>query len=49
MIHQVMMLMHLDNDIRKLTQMIHIHPALPEALVVAARAAIAQIEAKNSA
>lgn len=43
MIHQIMMLMHLDNDIRKITQLIHIHPALPEALVVAARAAIAAI------
>ena len=44
MIHEIMMLMHLDNDIRKITQLIHIHPALPEALVVAARAAIAAIE-----
>jgi len=44
MIHQIMMLMHLDNDIRKITQLIHIHPALPEALVVAARAAIAAVE-----
>lgn len=44
MIHQVMMLMHLNNDIRQLTNMIHIHPALPEALVVACRAAIAEID-----
>ena len=49
MIHEVMMLMHLDNDIRKINQLIHIHPALPEALVVAARAAIGAIEKnKNS-
>lgn len=47
MIHQIMMLMHLDNDIRKITQLIHIHPALPEALVVAARAAIAEVEQSN--
>jgi len=39
-----MMLMHLKNDIRELPKMIHIHPALPEALSVAARAAIAAIE-----
>lgn len=44
MIHEIMMLMHLDNDIRNITRLIHIHPALPEALVVAARAAIAAIE-----
>ena len=44
MIHQIMMLMHLNNDIRKITQMIHIHPALPEALVVAARGAIEAVE-----
>ncbi len=43
MIHQMMTLMHLNNDIRKLTGLVHIHPALPEALVVAARAAIAAI------
>ena len=49
MIHQIMMLMHLDNDIRKITQLIHIHPALPEALVVAARAAIAAIEKSKQA
>lgn len=44
MIHEIMMLMHLDNDIRKITELVHIHPALPEALVVAARAAIVAIE-----
>ena len=40
MIHQIMMLMHLKNDIRELPKMIHIHPALPEALAVAAQSAI---------
>ena len=43
MIHQIMMLMHLNNDIRELPKMIHIHPALPEALAVAAQSAIAAI------
>lgn len=44
MIHEIIMLMHLNNDIRQLTKMIHIHPALPEALVVAARKAIVEID-----
>lgn len=44
MIHEIMMLVHLDNDIRNITKLIHIHPALSEALVVAARAAIAAVE-----
>ena len=48
MIHQIMMLMHLDNDIRKLPGMVHIHPALPEALLVAAHSAIAAIEQGKS-
>ncbi len=48
MIHEIMMMMHLDNDIRKITRLIHIHPALPEALVVAARAAIAAIETSKA-
>jgi len=43
MIHEMMMLMHLNNDIRQITKLIHIHPALPEALVVAARKALAEI------
>ncbi|MEH6457642.1 MAG: FAD-dependent oxidoreductase [Cocleimonas sp.] len=44
MIHEVIMLMHLNNDIRQLTKMIHIHPALPEALVVVARKALDEID-----
>ncbi len=47
MIHEIMMLVHLDNDIRNITKLIHIHPALSEALVVAARAAIAAVEASH--
>jgi len=46
MIHQVMMLMHLKNDVREMANMIHVHPALPEALMAAAQAAIAAIESK---
>ena len=44
MIHEIMMLVHLDNDIRNIINLVHIHPALPEALVVAGRAAIAAVE-----
>ena len=45
MLHQVMMLMHLKNDVRELTKMIYIHPALPEALLAAGISAIKQIKA----
>lgn len=44
MIHQVLTVMHLDNDIRKLADMIYIHPALPEALQSAVQQAIQKIE-----
>jgi len=44
MLHQVMMLMHLKNDIRELPKMIHIHPALPEALLSASISAIKKIK-----
>lgn len=36
LIHQILMLMHLKNDIRELPKMIHIHPALPELFLDAA-------------
>ena len=49
MIHEIMMLVHLDNDIRNIVKLVHIHPALPEALVFAARAAIAAVEQNESA
>ncbi len=43
MIHEVLMVMRLDNDVRHLKDMIHIHPALPEALLAAAVAAVKQV------
>jgi mycothione reductase len=48
MIHEVMMVMRLDNDVRHLKDMIHIHPALPEALLAAAVSAIKQVRRHNS-
>lgn len=43
MLHTVMMLMHLDNDVRHLKDMVHIHPALPEALLAVAVKAISKV------
>jgi mycothione reductase len=36
MIHQVLTVMHIDNDIRHLKEMLYIHPALSESLLPAA-------------
>lgn len=44
MMHQVLAIMHLDNDIRHLKEMLYIHPALSEALLPAAVAAIKKVE-----
>lgn len=47
MLQTVIMLMHLDNDVRHLKTMIHIHPALSEALLVAAVKAIGEVHKYN--
>lgn len=44
MIHQVLAVMHIDNDIRHLKEMLYIHPALNEALLPAAVKTIKEIE-----
>ena len=44
-LHQVLMLMHLKNDVRELLEMIYIHPALNELFMPAAVKAIAKIHA----
>ncbi len=44
LIHQMLMLIHLKNDVREIPKMIHIHPALPEIFVDAANTAIQQIQ-----
>ena len=43
LLHQVMMLMRLKNDVRELANMIYIHPALNECLLAAAVKAVAQV------
>lgn len=44
MMHQVLAVMHLDNDIRHLKEMLYIHPALSEALLPAAVNSIKEVE-----
>ncbi|MDY0233283.1 MAG: dihydrolipoyl dehydrogenase [Sulfurimonas sp.] len=43
MIHQVLSVMHIDNDIRHLKEMLYIHPALSELLLPAAINAVKEI------
>ena len=42
-LHQVLMLMHLKNDVRELAAMVYIHPALNELLLAAAVKAVAAV------
>lgn len=44
MMHQVLSIMHIDNDIRHLKEMLYIHPALSEALLPAAVKAVGEIQ-----
>ena len=43
MLHQVLAVMRLDNDVRHLKDMVTIHPALPEALLAAGVEAVKKI------
>lgn len=43
-IHQILAVMHIDNDIRHLKEMLYIHPALSEALLPAAINAVKAVE-----
>ena len=47
MMHQVLAVMHIDNDIRHLKEMLYIHPALSEALLPAAINAVKSVEKHN--
>lgn len=47
MMHQVLAVMHINNDIRHLKEMLYIHPALSEALLPAAVEAVKEIERYN--
>jgi len=44
MMHQILAVMHLDNDIRHLKEMLYIHPALSEAILPAAVNSVKEIE-----
>jgi len=44
MMHQVLSIMHIDNDIRHLKEMLYIHPALSEALLPAAVKAVSAVK-----
>jgi len=44
MMHQILSVMHLDNDIRHLKEMLYIHPALSEAILPAAVQAVQEVE-----
>ncbi len=44
MMHQILAVMHLDNDIRHLKEMLYIHPALSEAILPAAVEAVKKVE-----
>lgn len=48
MMHQVLAVMHIDNDIRHLKEMLYIHPALSEALLPAAVEAVKEVERYNN-
>jgi dihydrolipoamide dehydrogenase len=45
MMHQVLAIMHLDNDVRHLKEMLYIHPALNEALLPASVKAVGKVKA----
>ncbi len=47
MIHQVLTVMHIDNDVRHLKEMLYIHPAISESLLPASINAIKKIESFN--
>lgn len=46
-IHQVLAIMHMDNDVRHLKEMLYIHPALSEAVLPAAVEVVKKIEIYN--
>lgn len=48
MMHQVLSIMHIDNDIRHLKEMLYIHPALSEALLPAAVKTVLAVKKYNS-
>jgi dihydrolipoamide dehydrogenase len=47
MMHQVLAVMHINNDVRHLKEMLYIHPALSEALLPASVEAVREVEKYN--
>ena len=47
-LHQVMTVMQLDNDIRPILELIHIHPALNECILAAAVAVIGEVKRRQA-
>ena len=47
MIHQVLILIQLKNDVREIGKMVHIHPSLSESLLAAAAEAVMEVAATN--
>lgn len=48
MMHQILSVMHIENDIRHLKDMLYIHPALSEAILPAAVQAVIELEKYNN-
>ncbi len=47
LLHQVLSVMHIKNDVRELAEMIYIHPGLNECILAAAVKAVAKVEEVN--
>jgi len=48
LMHQILAVMHIDNDIRHLKEMLYIHPALSEAILPAAVQAVSEVNKYNT-
>jgi len=44
LMHQIIMLIHLKNDVRELLDLVYIHPALNELFLTAAVSAISKVQ-----
>jgi len=48
LIHQVIAVMRLKNDVRELVEMVYVHPALNECLLAAAVKAVGKVKARQA-
>lgn len=46
-LHEVLPVLRLKNDVRKLAEMMHVHPALPEVILSAAVKAVSEVREKS--